>query len=142
MKFMNPQIESDKIFHTFRFSAGIEAVLPRCCFCNGTLFAFVIAGVLTSIVLRLNMFGDLLRVNFSLASNRLYDIQKKKEKRRITRIPFMKIDYKTFLVSITLSFRCVVVSSTLHFSYNDIDQFDFGQVMSLQAIVVQNLVPF
>lgn len=80
MKFMNPQIESDKIFHTFRFSAGIEAVLPRCCFCNGTLFAFVIAGVLTSIVLRLNMFGDLLRVNFSLASNRLYDIQKKKRR--------------------------------------------------------------
>lgn len=86
MKFMISQIESDNFsislsqkfsfsyfLFTFRFSPGMDAVLARCCFCNGALFAFVMAGVLTSIVLRLKIFGDLLRVNFSLASNRLCD---------------------------------------------------------------------
>jgi hypothetical protein len=60
---------------TFRFSAGIEAVRARCCFWAGT-FGFATTGVLTSIVFRLKMFGDLLRVYLS----RLSSLWREKEK--------------------------------------------------------------
>lgn len=53
---------------TFRFSPGIDAVRARCCFWFGTL-ALVTAGVLTSIVFRFKMLGDLLRVYLSRLSS-------------------------------------------------------------------------
>lgn len=55
-------------FLTFRFSAGIDAVRARCGFVSAPP-DFVTAGVLTSIVFRLKMFGDLLRVYLSRLSS-------------------------------------------------------------------------